>query len=222
MSQNPFGRSAYEQAEYERHIYPDTDALRNKLGIKDRVELEKAERRFVAERARQGLPAEATAQTYEGFKAIHRHLFQDVYEWAGKERGYTTGRGQTSFARPEFISSYMEKQFEALKQQNFLQGMPRERFAHEAAKLVTEINAAHPFIDGNGRTQRTWLRQVAHQAGHSLVLQSADKERWNAASRTGFERSDIAPMADLLAGRLRENPAPTLMRTRDKDRDRER
>lgn len=201
-SESPFGRSAIEQAEFERHVYPATGVLRNKLNIKDPIELDKAERRFVAERARQGFPLQAQKLTYNGFKAIHRHLFQDVYVWAGKERTYTTGRGQAPFARPEFIASYMREQFRKLKAWNFLKGRRKDEFAHHAAELITEINAAHPFIDGNGRTQRSWLRLVSEHAGFQLVLMSEDRVRWNEASKIGFEQADTTPMQMLLTERL--------------------
>jgi cell filamentation protein len=69
--------------------------------------------------------------------------------------------------------------------------------------LVNEINAAHPFIEGNGRTQRVWLRDIAAQAGHRLTLRSGEKDAWYEASRIGFERSDYQPMAELIERAIR-------------------
>jgi len=205
-AKNPYGRSAIEQAEYERYFHPGPEprTLINKLGITDFEELEKAERYLVAERLRQGLPPEACERTYDGFKAIHAHLFQDVYEWAGKERTYTTGRGPIAFAVPDFIAPFMERQFRNLENQRFLEGLSSEEFSKQAAILVNEINAAHPFIDGNGRTQRVWLRVLAEKADHDLTLKSSDTKRWNEASRVGFETSDERPMTDLLRHRLQD------------------
>ncbi len=69
---------------------------------------------FVDNRLHEGLPVAARATTYDGFKSIHRHLFQDVYEWAGQERTYTSGPGSSPFAPPEQIKPWAEKQFNAL------------------------------------------------------------------------------------------------------------
>jgi cell filamentation protein len=191
-------RSAREEAEYGRYRYAGTDTLINRLGLRDPVDLEAAERVLVSNRLRESLPRAADPRTYPGFKAIHRHLFQDVYGWAGQERTYTTGRGPAPFATPENIRPWMEKQFVALRGQGFLRGQSIRAFAEGAAVIVNEINAAHPFIEGNGRTQRTWLRALAGRAGYRLTLRSSDRAAWYEASRIGFERADHGPMAALL------------------------
>ncbi len=195
-------RSEHEKAAYRRVYYPGIDVYVNKLGIRDATELENVERELTAERAEQGFPRSATFRTYDGFRAIHRHLFRDLYTWAGKERKYTTGRGSIPFAVPEHIGPWMQQQFDALARDNYLVGLDLDALAQAAAKYVNEINAAHPFIDGNGRTQRFWLRMLADNAGFDLTLSERDSKRWNEASRLGFARSDHAPMAKLLRQRL--------------------
>ena len=72
------------------------------------------------------------------------------------------------------------------------------------AEHVNEINAAHPFIEGNGRTQRTWLRVLGDNAGYKISLSSKDQEAWYEASRIGFEKIDHKPMAKLIADSLKE------------------
>lgn len=196
-------RSEHERAAFKRVFYPGTDVYVNKLGIRDAAELAAVEREFTSERADQGFPRNATFRTYAGFRAIHRHLFRDLYSWAGKERRYTTGRGSIPFAVPEHIGPWMQKQFNQLAQEGYLVGLSRDEFAAAAARYVNEINAAHPFIDGNGRTQRFWLRMLADNAGFDLTLRDSDAKRWNEASRLGFVRSDHAPMATLLRKRLK-------------------
>lgn len=198
------GRSAREEAEYQKIIWPGTGTYRNKLGIRDPVELEMAERMIVSRRVEQGFPAQCTPYTYEGFRALHHHMFQDLYDWAGKERRYTSGRGPVPFAAPEHIGTWVEKQFATLDaRQKFHMRRDRTAFVTQAATLVNEINAAHPFIDGNGRTQRQWLRLLAADMGYELRIRSVDKDRWNTASRVGFEKSDHAPMSAFLEHRLR-------------------
>ncbi|WP_068612575.1 Fic/DOC family protein [Paenibacillus tuaregi] len=187
-----------EQKIYESYLYPGTEVFKNKLDVRDEKLLEQAELFFNVERIRQPLPKQAQELTYKGFLAIHHHLFQDVYTWAGKQRDYTTGRGPAPFAKPEFIKPWMDEQFAKLKQQNYLRGLSKNEFAEKIAPIVNEINAAHPFIEGNGRTQRLWLRIVAEQAGHRLDLTNDDREKWYEASRIGFELMDHKPMIELL------------------------
>lgn len=196
-------RSEHEKAAYRRVFYPGTDVYVNKLGIRDAAELEKVEREFTAERAAEGFPRSATFRTYAGFRAIHRHLFRDLYSWAGKERKYTTGRGSIPFAVPEHIGPWMQQQFNALARDRYLVGLDLDAFAVAAAKYVNEMNAGHPFIDGNGRTQRFWLRMLANNAGFDLTLTERDGKRWNEASRLGFMRSDHTAMAKFLKRRLK-------------------
>jgi cell filamentation protein len=210
-------RTANERAAYRRVFYRDTETYVNKLGIRDRVELEQRERLLTAERAEEGFPPRANHKTYAGFKAIHRHLFQDLYVWAGKERRYTTGRGSIPFGVPEHISSWMDEQFKQLARDGYLAGRSKTEFASSAAQYVNEINAAHPFVDGNGRAQRFWLRMLANNAGFELTLGTRDAKRWNEASRIGFVKGDHTSMAGLIESRLRALPpaaAPSRSKTR--------
>jgi len=97
----------------------------------------------------------------------------------------------------------MRQQFKQLAQERYLAGRDKAQFAERAAVYVNEINAAYPFIDGNGRTQRFWLRMLAENAGFDFALGAADAKRWNNASRLGFVKGDHAPMAKLIRSRLR-------------------
>lgn len=196
-------RNANERTAYSRTFYPGTDVYVNKLAIRDRILLEETERSLTDRRAAEGFPARAHHRTYAGFKAIHRHLFQDLYQWAGRERNYTTGRGAIPFAVPGYITGWMETLFKQLARDRYLVGRSKRDFATEAARYVNEINACHTFIDGNGRTQRFWLRMLADNAGFYLDLGSRDTKRWNEASRIGFLRQDHRPMARLIERRLR-------------------
>ncbi len=195
-------RTAHERETYRRTFYRDTEVYINKLGIRDQRTLEATERRLTEDRAAEGFPARAHHRTYAGFKAIHRHLFQDLYSWAGRERNYTTGRGSVPFAVPEYIKRWMEDLFRQLARDGYLVGRSKKDFSAEAARYVNEINACHPFIDGNGRTQRFWLRMLADHAGFDLDLGSKDRNRWNEASRIGFVKQDHRPMARLIHNRL--------------------
>lgn len=202
MAHPPTGRSSRERDAFAGICYPGTETLVNLFDIQDAKKLSRQEHIFTRRRIAQGLPPEAQALTYDGFKAIHRHLFQDVYAWAGQERRYTTGRGAAPFAVPEQIAPWMEQQMTSLKRAHYLRGLDQAGFCEGAAILVNEVNAAHAFIEGNGRVQRIWLRQLAEQAGYRLTFSKQDRTAWYDASRIGFEQRDHAPMQRLLQASL--------------------
>lgn len=197
-----FLRVASERAAYARMFYAGTNTYKNKLGIRDEDILEQIEREITGRKAREPFPRTAHHRHFAGFRAIHRHLFCDLYSWAGKVRTYTTGRGSTPFATPDNIGSWMNEQFAKLEANSYLVGLDADDFSKAAAEAVNEINAGHPFPDGNGRTQRHWLRMLANNAGFNITLIDNDREQWNEASRIGFEKYDHTPMAELIKSRL--------------------
>ncbi|MXO69034.1 hypothetical protein GRI72_09375 [Altererythrobacter marinus] len=193
--------TAFARLFYSGNTDPLTRTYINKPKILNPARLELHERDVTAERAAEGFPPNAHGLTYDGYKSIHHHLFQDIYSWAGKERLYTPEKGGTVFTRVEVLKPYMESIFKSLKAENHLEGLSKERFAERAAHFVNNINAGHPFVDGNGRTQRAWLRLMADRAGFQFELRSADKDDWQRASFIGFHRTD-QPMTELIAARL--------------------
>ena len=84
-----------------------------------------------------------------------------------------------------------------LRRSNHLQGLPREAFAARAADIMVAINGAHPFREGNGRTQRVFVRELAKEAGHELDFSVVTRERMIAASIAGNERGDGTMMPRL-------------------------
>jgi cell filamentation protein len=171
--------------------------LINKLGLRDQKNLEQAEAAITSLRSI-AFPPSIEVNSYDGFKAIHKHLFGEIYEWAGSERPYTTGHGPVAFAKHEFIKSWMEKQFDWIKQLPPEQlANPRE-FALAAAKAVNELNAGHPFIEGNGRTTRVWLQLFARAHGHEIDCTQLSRADWYDAVSKGFETGNSAPLAKLI------------------------
>lgn len=158
------------------YVYPGTRTLRNKLNIRDAAELDLAERRFAIIRARQGIPQGNFDLRH--LKAIHHHLFQDIYEWAGQLRTVEISKGGSQFQFRQYIETGMADVHHRLAGANFLRGMERSAFANEAGKIIGDVNYVHPFREGNGRTQLQYLKQLAGQAGHALDLTQIDAVRW--------------------------------------------
>jgi len=84
-----------------------------------------------------------------------------------------------------------------LQREGYLKGLSRERFAERSAHYASEINAVHPFIDGNGRITRLWLKDLTEQAGYHLdiIRLEANKGAWYVAMKAAFERADTTQLA---------------------------
>jgi cell filamentation protein len=131
------------------------------------------------------------------YRCLHRHLFQDVYEWAGEVRTIRIGKGENWFCYPEYIDREMKRIFAALKASRFFTGLTPEDFAKQAAHMLAEINAVHPFREGNGRTQLAFLSILAENAGLSFNEDVLDRDRVINAMIDSFAQSE-APLAALI------------------------
>lgn len=134
---------------------------------------------------------------YAHYKKIHRHLFQDVYAWAGKIRTVRISKAGSMFCYPEHIDESMQRIFAWLADHEGLGGLPQPRFAEQAAHLLAEINAVHPFREGNGRTQLAFLMLLAERAGHPLDMTRLDPQATLAAMIQSFG-GDEEPLAELI------------------------
>jgi cell filamentation protein len=124
---------------------------------------------------------------------VHRHLFQDVYRWAGRYRTVRMSKDQSSFCFPENIAREMRGVFGRLQDADFLRGREKDGFAEGAARFLTYLNAIHPFREGNGRTQLTFTTLLAAKAGHPFELSRLDPESFLQAMIDSFF-GDEAPL----------------------------
>ena len=127
-------------------------------------------------------------------KAIHRHLFQDIYDWAGQLRTVEISKGGSQFQFLRYIETGMADVHRRLVQRNFLQGLDAAGFAHGAGEIMGDVNYVHPFREGNGRTQMLYLSQLASQAGHRIDIERIrNLNNWIEVSQAAH-RGDYAPM----------------------------
>jgi cell filamentation protein len=102
-------------------------------------------------------------------RKIHAYIFQDMYEWAGKPRqaGFLSKDG-TIFCRDEHIDSQAVDLFGKLQAEKFLRGLNKQKFVERLAYFMGEVNALHPFREGNGRTCREFFRELSLSARYIL------------------------------------------------------
>jgi cell filamentation protein len=182
------------------YVYPNTQILRNKLGIRSAARLEDVERRAAMQRIAQGVPSGDF--DLDHLCAIHRHLFQDIYAWAGEVRRVSLAKGGSEFQPPRFIATGMADVHSRLTATDFLRNMNRSAFAEAAAQILSDVNYVHPFREGNGRTQLQYFKLLALNAGHAAYLARLDPKRWLAASKAAHG-GNYAPMAAEIAATLR-------------------
>jgi cell filamentation protein len=156
------------QAVADPYCYVGTGILRNRLGLRSQAELDAFEADAVALRADEPLPIGRFSPTH--YRAIHRHLFQDVYAWAGRYRTVRMSKGGNMFCFPEHIAGQFATLFAELRTSKFLKGLSADAFADAAAHFLSEINAIHAFREGNGRAQLAFFSILADHAGHPLDL----------------------------------------------------
>jgi cell filamentation protein len=166
------------------YCYPDTFVLKNKAGIKDAASLEAFELEMSTLRAEESLPDGNFSPAH--YRKVHRHLFQDVYSWAGRSRTVRTSKGGNPFCYPEYIDSAMNQLFKNLASGPFTGGASADEFITAAADFLAELNAIHPFRDGNGRAQLSFLYLLAARAGHALALDKIERETFLPAMIASF------------------------------------
>ncbi len=155
--------------------------LENKLGIKSSVELANAEEKISKKKALQlfelGLLDKMQAGTFESLSAIHKYLFDEIYDFAGQIRNVNIAKGNFRFAPLMYLNAAIEN----------IEKMPQSNFDEIIAKYV-EMNIAHPFREGNGRSTRIWLDLILKtELGKVVDWSKVDKEDYLLA----MERSPI-------------------------------
>ena len=156
-------------------------ALENKLGIENSAELAREEERISKKRARElfenGLLDQMEAGTFDTLKKIHYYLFSDLYEFAGQIRTVNLAKGNFRFAPLMYLDAALAN----------IDKMPQSNFDEIIEKYV-EMNIAHPFREGNGRSTRIWLDLILKsELGQVIDWSKVDKEDYLLA----MERSPI-------------------------------
>jgi cell filamentation protein len=133
-------------------------------------------------------------------KAVHRYIFQDVYDWAGKFRTVDISKGGHLFGLAPFLEPALQQTLEKVAAESHLVDLDAATFAGRAAYFLGELNAAHPLREGNGRTQREFIRELGLKAGHYIDWRATTSEKMIEASQS----SQVSGDASLFASIIRE------------------
>jgi cell filamentation protein len=180
------------------YVYPGTNVLRNHFGILDAAELAEREAGLAAVRL-----AELEYRFIHGdydtphLQAVHRKIFGGLYPWAGELRTVQIAKGEDLFALPQYVDAYLTGVLADLAREDGLRDLTRDDFLRRMTHYHAEINAVHPFREGNGRTLRAFLGQVAKNAEHPIAWTRLDPDRNVQASRESH-RGNNEPLEKLL------------------------
>ena len=181
------------EARDSHYCYKNTQVLINNLNIKDNKTLQEAENKIVLAKLFELRQNKRKGQfDILHFIHIHKFLFEDIYPFAGKFRTENIAKGFFSFAEWEYIEEELTKLLEKLKEENYLEEKNKEELAKSLAYYMSELNVLHPFREGNGRTIREFIRQLAYKNGYLLDLQKTDaKDMLEASIKSVADTKDL-------------------------------
>lgn len=175
------------------------DTMPNKLGISDAKELESVEYDITAKNTQKVLKT-LHPQKFDLnlLLDLHRQLFAEIYDFAGKIRTVNISKPDSPvpFCYADFISSEAQRIFGELAQDNYLVGLPQPEFVEKLAYYASELNALHPFREGNGRTTRLYLLLLAKNAGYLIDYEMASRQAILHADTEAFA-GNLEPLRNL-------------------------
>ena len=179
---------------------PGTFCPLNRFGLTDYAVLQQVEASLVHRRQLQIEDAGMLGKFDTGhLRKIHWTLFRDVFPWAGELRLVGLAKpGGAPFAAPMHIAVALQDTLAKLAAEGYLAGLDAMNFAERGAFYLGEINAIHPFREGNGRTQREFLRQLALGAGHTISWAGFTQEQMTMASILSHTRADNSQLASII------------------------
>jgi cell filamentation protein len=199
-------RNAYQYIDPDyTYTDPKTGVLKNLLNIADKEALVFFETNMTGMRLAELESHPLAIKDSSSLLTIHHYLFQDVYEWAGKIRRVEISKsGKQFFPISHFTTAFafintLIEDYRAMHRHE------KERLAQKLAVILDAVNELHPFREGNGRTQREFVRVLALEKGYSLNLNPPDNADVYDRSMSGTIDGDVEKLAKLIGELLVAN-----------------
>jgi len=199
-----------------KYCYPGTDVLINKFNIRDAKHLLSIEKTITSTKIGELRNKPIKGQfDIDHLKKIHKYIFGDIYPFAGEFRDESIIKGNVRFANPLYIEENSIKLFKELKNENYLVGLDKDKLSQRLAYYFAEINILHPFREGNGRTQREFIREVALLSGYDIDWRLIDRSEYmNASIKSVY---DTKPLENLIKKHL--SPSQLMQKNRDMEQE---
>ncbi len=157
--------------------YDGTNCLINKFNIQNEDQLAKIEASItLAKTAELERNPVRASFDFEHYKQIHKYLFEDLYEWAGKVRSIDISKKGTNFTSSENIETVATACFQRLKNHNYFKNIDFDNFIENIVDFYCSTNMLHPFREGNGRTQRIFIAQLIRYCGYDINFSEIDTD----------------------------------------------
>lgn len=199
------------------YVIPGTDVLRNNFDIRDQRELHVLER-VITYDALQELKAKPITGRFDPIHLsdIHHRLFHRVYPWAGEFRKCEIEKDGTKFLPSELVIPWMARTLNEAADKRHFRDMPCDRFVEHFTQLYKDLNAFHPFPEGNGRTMREFLRTMALKAGYRVDWSRLDAgELLHATVMSVSDRTDRGLHTQLERALVNKKPDRLIQREYD-------
>ena len=185
--------------QFDTYVYPGTEVLINKFDCRDPNELNKLEALSTGGNlAFLQLNPVRGRFDFQHLKDIHFFIFQDIYEWAGKIRTVDIGKGNL-FCRVQFIEEYAKTVFSDFHSSCLESCSDKDKFITVLAAHYADLNALHPFREGNGRSQREFIRELCLDCGYVLDLTKTTHEEMLSASVVSFNTGDSSGFREIFS-----------------------
>jgi cell filamentation protein len=192
-------RNKYEYIDPDySYTDPKTGVLRNLANIADSDDLLFFESASVTRRIKELGTQPIAIRNAEMLLDIHRYLFQDVYHWAGQKRTVEISKGGKQFfplSRFDTAFSYING---LITEYRSIDTHDKEKIAQKLAEILDNVNYLHPFREGNGRTQREFVRTLALEKGYNLNLNPPDNADVYERYMSGTIDGDVDKLAELI------------------------
>ena len=178
--------------------YPGTRCIVNYFGIKDRPQLKVIDKHISSIRTAELLLSPPDMPfNFDYLKAVHSQLFGDIYPSAGMIRRSVRNK-HSEFCQPEYIESSADTLFSKLRDENYLRNIDDiDDYINALAYYMGEMEALHPFMDGNGRATRFFFHEMSLKAGYEIGWGSADPDHFLEANVAALD-GDYQALIDVL------------------------
>lgn len=159
------------------NCYEGTACLINKLNIRDSSKLKEVEGRITFAKTME-LEKESLKDGFnEGdYRAIHKAIFEPLYDWAGEYRTIDISKKGTFFAEYNIVPELLRKCLERMRNLDYFRGLSFDEFIEEIVDIYCSTNFIHPFREGNGRTQRVFITQLIRYNGYEISFSTIDTD----------------------------------------------
>jgi cell filamentation protein len=191
----------YEDPDF---LYTDkqTGVMYNKFNITNNSDLIIAETYYAYKRATELEKKRLKIKDSKTIFVIHKHIFQDIYEWAGKPRQVETIKNDHQFHPTSRFRQGFEYLDKLISRYNMIDSYDKQQIADSLAKILDTLNELHPFREGNGRTQRMFLYHLAKNKNYKLKLNPPDNPEIYQKYMEGTSQGNINLLTTLIFDNL--------------------